>query len=47
MVEYRPLITAAQEAKRWDLVRDLITERRALAQGADQDHRSERCWCRL
>ncbi|MGH3824963.1 MAG: hypothetical protein ACRDRA_19315 [Pseudonocardiaceae bacterium] len=29
--EYRPLITAAREAKRWDLVRDLITERRALA----------------
>jgi S-DNA-T family DNA segregation ATPase FtsK/SpoIIIE len=29
--EYRPLITAAQEAKRWDLVRELITERRALA----------------
>ncbi len=30
--EYRPLIIAAREAKRWDLVRDLITERRALAQ---------------
>ncbi len=29
--EYRPLITAAREAKRWDLVRDLIGERRALA----------------
>ncbi|MBV8540290.1 MAG: hypothetical protein JO268_07055, partial [Pseudonocardiales bacterium] len=29
--EYRPLITAAREAKRWDLVRDLISERRALA----------------
>ncbi len=29
--EYRPLITAAREAKRWDLVRELITERRALA----------------
>ncbi|MGH8922310.1 MAG: hypothetical protein ACRD0H_28895, partial [Actinomycetes bacterium] len=29
--EYRPLITAAREAKRWDLVRDLINERRALA----------------
>jgi S-DNA-T family DNA segregation ATPase FtsK/SpoIIIE len=29
--EYRPLIVAAREAKRWDLVRDLITERRALA----------------
>jgi S-DNA-T family DNA segregation ATPase FtsK/SpoIIIE len=29
--EYRPLITAARDAKRWDLVRDLITERRALA----------------
>ncbi|MGH3685977.1 MAG: hypothetical protein ACRDSM_13140, partial [Pseudonocardiaceae bacterium] len=29
--EYRPLILAAREAKRWDLVRDLITERRALA----------------
>jgi DNA segregation ATPase FtsK/SpoIIIE, S-DNA-T family len=29
--EYRPLITAAREAKRWDLVRDLITERHALA----------------
>jgi len=29
--EYQPLITAAREAKRWDLVRDLITERRALA----------------
>ncbi len=29
--EYRPLITAAQQAKRWDLVRELITERRALA----------------
>jgi hypothetical protein len=25
--EYRPLIVAAREAKRWDLVRDLITER--------------------
>ncbi|MGQ0716058.1 MAG: hypothetical protein ACT4NP_01870 [Pseudonocardiales bacterium] len=30
--EYRPLITAAREAKRWDLVRELITERRTLAQ---------------
>ncbi|HET9253736.1 MAG TPA: hypothetical protein VFO16_00860, partial [Pseudonocardiaceae bacterium] len=30
--EYRPLITAAQEARRWDLVRELIIERRALAQ---------------
>lgn len=29
--EYRPLITAAREAKRWELVRELITERRALA----------------
>jgi DNA segregation ATPase FtsK/SpoIIIE, S-DNA-T family len=29
--EYRPLITAAREAKRWDLVRELIIERRALA----------------
>ncbi|MBV9141310.1 MAG: hypothetical protein JO115_10395 [Pseudonocardiales bacterium] len=29
--EYHPLITAAREAKRWDLVRDLIAERRALA----------------
>ncbi len=29
--EYRPLIVAAREAKRWDLVRDLITERRTLA----------------
>jgi S-DNA-T family DNA segregation ATPase FtsK/SpoIIIE len=29
--EYRPLITDAREAKRWDLVRELITERRALA----------------
>ncbi|MGH3670744.1 MAG: hypothetical protein ACRDSH_08905, partial [Pseudonocardiaceae bacterium] len=29
--EYQPLIAAAREAKRWDLVRDLITERRALA----------------
>ncbi|MGH3808669.1 MAG: hypothetical protein ACRDRU_18985 [Pseudonocardiaceae bacterium] len=29
--EYRPLITAARDVKRWDLVRDLITERRALA----------------
>ncbi len=29
--EYRPLITAAREAKRWELVRDLISERRALA----------------
>lgn len=29
--EYRPLITAAREAKRWDLLRELITERRALA----------------
>ncbi|MGH3828147.1 MAG: hypothetical protein ACRDQX_13410, partial [Pseudonocardiaceae bacterium] len=29
--EYRPLITAARDAKRWDLVRDLISERRALA----------------
>jgi DNA segregation ATPase FtsK/SpoIIIE, S-DNA-T family len=29
--EYRPLIAAARDAKRWDLVRDLITERRALA----------------
>ncbi|HKR50288.1 MAG TPA: hypothetical protein VJT72_12045, partial [Pseudonocardiaceae bacterium] len=29
--EYRPLITAARDAKRWDLVRELITERRALA----------------
>jgi DNA segregation ATPase FtsK/SpoIIIE, S-DNA-T family len=29
--EYRPMITAARDAKRWDLVRDLITERRALA----------------
>ncbi|MGH3824575.1 MAG: cell division protein FtsK [Pseudonocardiaceae bacterium] len=29
--EYRPLIIAAQQANRWDLVRDLITERRALA----------------
>ncbi|MBV9160071.1 MAG: hypothetical protein JO281_00630 [Pseudonocardiales bacterium] len=29
--EYRPLITAAREAKRWDLVRDLIGERRELA----------------
>jgi S-DNA-T family DNA segregation ATPase FtsK/SpoIIIE len=28
--EYRPLITAAREAKRWDLVRELITKRRAL-----------------
>ncbi len=30
--EYRPLITAAREAKRWDVVRELITERRSLAQ---------------
>jgi S-DNA-T family DNA segregation ATPase FtsK/SpoIIIE len=30
--EYQPLITAAKDAKRWDLARDLITERRALAQ---------------
>ncbi|MGH3823730.1 MAG: cell division protein FtsK [Pseudonocardiaceae bacterium] len=30
--EYRPLIAAAREAKRWDLVRELITERRALTQ---------------
>ena len=29
--EYRPLITAAREAKRWDLLRDLISERRELA----------------
>ncbi|MBV8993319.1 MAG: DUF3631 domain-containing protein [Pseudonocardiales bacterium] len=29
--EYRPVITAAREANRWDLVLDLITERRALA----------------
>ncbi|MGH3823888.1 MAG: hypothetical protein ACRDRA_13820, partial [Pseudonocardiaceae bacterium] len=29
--EYRPLITAAREAKKWDLVRELISERRALA----------------
>ena len=29
--EYRPLITATREAKKWDLVRELITERRALA----------------
>ena len=29
--EYQPLITAARDANRWDLVRDLITERRALA----------------
>ncbi|MGH3822092.1 MAG: hypothetical protein ACRDRA_04520 [Pseudonocardiaceae bacterium] len=29
--EYRPLITAAQQAKRWELVRELISERRALA----------------
>ncbi|PZS13233.1 MAG: cell division protein FtsK [Pseudonocardiales bacterium] len=29
--EYQPLITAARDAKRWDLVRDLITERRTLA----------------
>ncbi len=29
--EYRPLITAARDAKRWDVVRELITERRALA----------------
>ena len=29
--EYRPLITAARAANRWELVRDLITERRALA----------------
>ncbi|MGH3829221.1 MAG: hypothetical protein ACRDRS_02025 [Pseudonocardiaceae bacterium] len=29
--EYRPLITAARDAKKWDLVRDLISERRALA----------------
>jgi DNA segregation ATPase FtsK/SpoIIIE, S-DNA-T family len=29
--EYRPLITAAREAHRWDSVHDLITERRALA----------------
>jgi DNA segregation ATPase FtsK/SpoIIIE, S-DNA-T family len=29
--EYQSLITAAREAKRWDLARDLITERRALA----------------
>jgi DNA segregation ATPase FtsK/SpoIIIE, S-DNA-T family len=29
--EYRALIVAAREAKRWELVRDLITERRALA----------------
>lgn len=29
--EYRPLITAARETKRWDLVHELITERRALA----------------
>ncbi|MGH3898804.1 MAG: hypothetical protein ACRDTA_11245 [Pseudonocardiaceae bacterium] len=29
--EYRPLILAAREAKRWDLVRELIIERRALA----------------
>jgi DNA segregation ATPase FtsK/SpoIIIE, S-DNA-T family len=29
--EYQPLITAARESKRWDLVRELITERRALA----------------
>jgi DNA segregation ATPase FtsK/SpoIIIE, S-DNA-T family len=28
--EYRPMITAAREANRWDLVLDLITERRAL-----------------
>jgi DNA segregation ATPase FtsK/SpoIIIE, S-DNA-T family len=28
--EYRALIVAAREAKRWELVRDLITERRAL-----------------
>ncbi len=28
--EYRPLITAAREAKRWDLVRELVIERRAL-----------------
>ncbi|MBV9014009.1 MAG: hypothetical protein JO272_18535 [Pseudonocardiales bacterium] len=29
--EYHPLITAARETKRWELVRELITERRALA----------------
>jgi len=29
--EYRPVITAAQEANRWDLVLELIAERRALA----------------
>jgi S-DNA-T family DNA segregation ATPase FtsK/SpoIIIE len=29
--EYQPLITAAREAKRWELVRDLIGERRELA----------------
>ncbi|HEV7453577.1 MAG TPA: hypothetical protein VGO16_19820, partial [Pseudonocardiaceae bacterium] len=29
--EYRPLIIAAREAKRWDLIRDLIIERRAVA----------------
>ncbi|MGH3769343.1 MAG: hypothetical protein ACRDTX_30060 [Pseudonocardiaceae bacterium] len=29
--EYRPMISAAREAKRWDLVRELIIERRALA----------------
>ncbi|MDQ2883349.1 MAG: cell division protein FtsK [Actinomycetota bacterium] len=29
--EYRPLITAARETKRWDQVRELVTERRALA----------------
>ncbi len=49
--EYRPLITAAREAKRWDLVRELITERRGLP-GADHDHSvadpvrrgSRQCW---
>ena len=29
--EYRPVITAAREANRWDLVLELIAERRALA----------------
>jgi S-DNA-T family DNA segregation ATPase FtsK/SpoIIIE len=29
--EYRPLITAARETKRWDLLHELITERRGLA----------------
>jgi S-DNA-T family DNA segregation ATPase FtsK/SpoIIIE len=29
--EYQPLISAAREAKKWDLLRDLLTERRALA----------------